>query len=75
MDIENLSFIIDFKNVIILRLLGSDQFVYVPFNEKVKSIDDLTDSMNDPSASEKFKKMYKDNTLQMIFKHQQLKSD
>ena len=41
------SFIIDFKNVIVLRLLGGDDYVYVPFNQNVKTIDDLRVKLKD----------------------------
>ena len=33
--------IIDFKSVIILRLLGGDEFIYVNFNDEVAKTQDL----------------------------------
>ena len=43
----NEQFIVDFKNVIILRLLGGDNFVYTKFDDSIKTKNDLSGKILD----------------------------
>ena len=64
---------IDFKNVIVLRLLGGNEFIYVPFDKKVEYIKDLKAKIDDESLkrvqkNQEFSMMDKQLTdLQLIY--------
>ena len=63
-----------------LRLLGGNDFIYVKFNDAIKTITDLKQKIDDKSLenvqkNKEFSTIDKHATLQLIYCHQQLQQE
>ena len=67
-------FVVDFKNIIVMRLFGGDELIYVKFDSKINSRQDLLkliteDVMKKIETSDNYKNKDKDTLLQFIYKY------
>jgi hypothetical protein len=46
---QKFRYVIDFKDVLILRLLGGERFILIPYDEKVEKFGDLKKKVDEPA--------------------------
>ena len=72
-------FILDFKNVLVLKLFCQNEFIFVPFDNKVSDTRDLlkhitSENLDRVQKHKDFANLTKDSSLDLVYHHQILLS-
>jgi hypothetical protein len=70
-------FVVDFKNIIVMRLFGGDELLYVRYDDKINSRQDLLKLITEKvmekvKTNDNFKKKDQDAVLQFIHKYRMI---